>query len=233
MIRRRGNGDGEVYLIEDFYDEGTTQRNETLIYSGWSDIENFKDLLNSYKNFDFVVIITHKEKKIYIDILKKSKVNFKIVTNKDFENNINPNIDINEIGVDILLASKYFKSSSGLIILNGTSLVSIYIDNGIIQLVTLGAGTSYQNELLNRILNLNDKYNFEITNGTNTFDSICLNNYINIFGIINYFLKKKDNLKIVLSGNNFLNQNLNDILKISNNIEVIENLVLKMLEKSF
>ena len=42
MIRRRGNGDGEVYLIEDFYDEGTTQRNETLIYSGWSDIENFK-----------------------------------------------------------------------------------------------------------------------------------------------------------------------------------------------
>lgn len=198
-----------------------------------SDIENFKDLLNSYKNFDFVVIITHKEKKIYIDILKKSNVNFKIVTNKDFENNINPNIDINEIGVDILLASKYFKSSSGLIILNGTALVSIYIDNGIIQLVTLGAGTSYQNELLNRILNLNDKYNFEITNGTNTFDSICLNNYINIFGIINYFLKKKDNLKIVLSGNNFLNQNLNDILKISNNIEVIENLVLKMLEKSF
>ena len=198
-----------------------------------SDIENFKDLLNSYKNFDFVVIITHKEKKIYIDILRNSKVNFKIVTNKDFENNINPNIDINEIGVDILLASKYFKSSSGLIILNGTALVSIYIDNGIIQLVTLGAGTSYQNELLNRILNLNDKYNFEITNGTNTFDSICLNNYINIFGIINYFLKKKDNLKIVLSGNNFLNQNLNDILKISNNIEVIENLVLKMLEKSF
>lgn len=198
-----------------------------------SDIENFKDLLNSYKNFDFVVIITHKEKKIYIDILRKSKVNFKIVTNKDFENNINPNIDINEIGVDILLASKYFQSSSGLIILNGTALVSIYIDNGIIQLVTLGAGTSYQNELLNRILNLNDKYNFEITNGTNTFDSICLNNYINIFGIINYFLKKKDNLKIVLSGNNFLNQNLNDILKISNNIQVIENLVLKMLEKSF
>ena len=198
-----------------------------------SDIENFKNLLNSYKNFDFVVIITHKEKKIYIDILRKSNVNFKIVTNKDFENNINPNIDINEIGVDILLASKYFKSSSGLIILNGTALVSIYIDNGIIQLVTLGAGTSYQNELLNRILNLNDKYNFEITNGTNTFDSICLNNYINIFGIINYFLKKKDNLKIVLSGNNFLNQNLNDILKISNNIEVIENLVLKMLEKSF
>ncbi|MBU3830740.1 MAG: hypothetical protein H9897_01065 [Candidatus Ureaplasma intestinipullorum] len=198
-----------------------------------SDIENFKNLLNSYKNFDFVVIITHKEKKIYIDILRKSKVNFKIVTNKDFENNINPNIDINEIGVDILLASKYFKSSSGLIILNGTALVSIYIDNGIIQLVTLGAGTSYQNELLNRILNLNDKYNFEITNGTNTFDSICLNNYINIFGIINYFSKKKDNLKIVLSGNNFLNQNLNDILKISNNIEVIENLVLKMLEKSF
>ena len=135
--------------------------------------------------------------------------------------------------MDILLASKYFKSSSGLIILNGTALVSIYIDNGIIQLVTLGAGTSYQNELLNRILNLNDKYNFKITNGTNTFDSICLNNYINIFGIINYFLKKKDNLKIVLSGNNFLNQNLNDILKISNNIEVIENLVLKMLEKSF
>lgn len=198
-----------------------------------SDIENFKNLLNSYKNFDFVVIITHKEKKIYIDILRKSKVNFKIVTNKDFENNINPNIDINEIGVDILLASKYFKSSSGLIILNGTALVSIYIDNGIIQLVTLGAGTSYQNELLNRILNLNDKYNFEITNGTNTFDSICLNNYLNIFGIINYFLKKKDNLKIVLSGNNFLNQNLNDILMISNNIEVIENLVLKMLEKSF
>lgn len=198
-----------------------------------SDIENFKDLLNSYKNFDFVVIITHKEKEIYIDILRKSKVNFKIVTNKDFENNINPNIDINEIGVDILLASKYFKSSTGLIILNGTALISIYIDNGIIQLVTLGAGTSYQNELLNRILNLNDKYNFEITNGTNTFDSICLNNYINIFGIINYFLKKNNNLKIVLSGNNFLNQNLNDILKISNNIQVIENLVLKMLEKSF
>lgn len=198
-----------------------------------TNIDNFKNLLNSYKKFEFVIIITHKEKKNFIDILKKSEVNFKIITNKDFENNLNFEIDKNEIGVDILLASQYFKSSNGLIILNGTALVSIYIENGIIQLVSLGAGTSYQNELLNKILNLNDKYNFEITRGTNTFDSICLNNYLNIFGIINYFLEKNKNLKIVLSGNNFLNQNLNDILKLSNNIQVIENLVLKMLEKSF
>lgn len=183
--------------------------------------------------FEFVIIITHKEKKNFIDILKKSEVNFKIITNKDFENNLNFEIDKNEIGVDILLASQYFKSSNGLIILNGTALVSIYIENGIIQLVSLGAGTSYQNQLLNKILNLNDKYNFETTRGTNTFDSICLNNYLNIFGIVNYFLEKNKNLKIVLSGNNFLNQNLNDILKLSSNIQVIENLVLKMLEKSF
>ena len=44
-----------------------------------SDIENFKNLLNSYKNFDFVVIITHKEKKIYIEILILKLLQIKIL----------------------------------------------------------------------------------------------------------------------------------------------------------
>lgn len=198
-----------------------------------SDFDIFKNFLNSYKDFEFVIIITHKDKNVFIDILNESKVNFKIITNLDLENNLDSKIDINEIGIDILLASKYFKNSDGLIILNGTALVSIYIENGIIKLVSIGVGTTFQNNLINKILNINYKYNFEITDGTNTFNSICLNNYLNIFGIISYFLENNKNLKIVLSGNNFLNQNLNDILKLSRNINVIENLVLKMLEKSF
>lgn len=195
---------------------------------------NFINLVNKYYNYDWIIIITNRNKDKFINILKEKKINFKLVSCDDvlFKNIVDSKINISEVGIDILLASIYLYNNTGVIIINGTALISVFIKDSIIKSISIGLGLSQQNKQLNYILKLKNQYNIANINGDNTFNSICLSNFFNIFGIINYYQTFFGINRFILSGNGFKDLDLKDLNKIAN-IEYVDNLVLRMLEKSF
>lgn len=195
---------------------------------------NFINLVNKYYNYDWIIIITNRNKDKFINILKEKKINFKLVSCDDvlFKNIVDSKINISEVGIDILLASMYLYNNTGVVIINGTALISVFIKDSIIKSISIGLGLSQQNKQLNYILKLKNQYNIANINGDNTFNSICLSNFFNIFGIINYYQTFFGINRFILSGNGFKDLDLKDLNKIAN-IEYVDNLVLRMLEKSF
>lgn len=195
---------------------------------------NFINLVNKYYDYDWIIIITNRNKDKFINILKEKKINFKLVSCDDvlFKNIVDSKINISEVGIDILLASMYLYNNTGVVIINGTALISVFIKDSIIKSISIGLGLSQQNKQLNYILKLKNQYNIANINGDNTFNSICLSNFFNIFGIINYYQTFFGINRFILSGNGFKDLYLKDLNKIAN-IEYVDNLVLRMLEKSF
>lgn len=195
---------------------------------------NFINLVNKYYDYDWIIIITNRNKDKFINILKEKKINFKLVSCDDvlFKNIVDSKINISEVGIDILLASMYLYNNTGVVIINGTALISVFIKDSIIKSISIGLGLSQQNKQLNYILKLKNQYNIANINGDNTFNSICLSNFFNIFGIINYYQTFFGINRFILSGNGFKDLDLKDLNKIAN-IEYVDNLVLRMLEKSF
>ncbi len=197
-------------------------------------INRFIELIEKYKYYDWIIIITNKHKKKFLDLLNRNHINFKNIVSLDLNNVlINKDININEIGVDILLASKYLNNKNGVIIINGTALISIYINNSRIESVSIQAGIAKQNNFLNSLLFLKNNYKFSSKLATNTKQAIELGNFFNVSGIINYYSEKYDIQYFVLTGNGFSQSDVDNFLSKKYNIEYVENLVLKMLIKSF
>ena len=197
-------------------------------------INRFIELIEKYKSYDWIIIITNKHKKKFLDLLNRNHINFKNIVSLDLNNVlINKDININEIGVDILLASKYLNNKNGVIIINGTALISIYINNSRIESVSIQAGIAKQNNFLNSLLFLKNNYKFSSKLATNTKQAIELGNFFNVSGIINYYCEKYNIQYFVLTGNGFSQSDVDNFLSKKYNIEYVENLVLKMLIKSF
>ncbi len=197
-------------------------------------INRFIELIEKYKSYDWIIIITNKHKKKFLDLLNRNHINFKNIVSLDLNNVlINKDININEIGVDILLASKYLNNKNGVIIINGTALISIYINNSRIESVSIQAGIAKQNNFLNSLLFLKNNYKFSSKLATNTKQAIELGNFFNVSGIINYYCEKYNIQYFVLTGNGFSQSDVDNFLSKKYNIEYVDNLVLKMLIKSF
>lgn len=197
-------------------------------------INKFTELIEKYKSYDWIIIITNRHKRKFLDLLNRNHINFKNIVSLDLNNVlINKDISINEIGVDILLASKYLNNKNGVIIINGTALISIYVNNSRIESVSIQAGITKQNNFLNSLLFLKNNYKFSSNFGTNTKKAIELGNFFNVSGIINYYCEKYNIQYFVLTGNGFSQSDVNNFLSKKYNIEYVENLVLKMLIKSF
>lgn len=197
-------------------------------------INRFIELIEKYKSYDWIIIITNRHKRKFLDLLNRNHINFKNIVSLDLNNVlINKDININEIGVDILLASKYLNNKNGVIIINGTALISIYVNNSRIESVSIQAGITKQNNFLNSLLFLKNNYKFSSKFGTNTKKAIELGNFFNVSGIINYYCEKYNIQYFVLTGNGFSQSDVNNFLSKKYNIEYVENLVLKMLIKSF
>lgn len=197
-------------------------------------INKFTELIEKYKSYDWIIIITNRHKRKFLDLLNRNHINFKNIVSLDLNNVlINKDININEIGVDILLASKYLNNKNGVIIINGTALISIYVNNSRIESVSIQAGITKQNNFLNSLLFLKNNYKFSSKFGTNTKKAIELGNFFNVSGIINYYCEKYNIQNFVLTGNGFSQSDVNNFLSKKYNIEYVENLVLKMLIKSF
>lgn len=197
-------------------------------------INIFIELIEKYKSYDWIIIITNRHKRKFLDLLNRNHINFKNIVSLDLNNVlINKDININEIGVDILLASKYLNNKNGVIIINGTALISIYVNNSRIESVSIQAGITKQNNFLNSLLFLKNNYKFSSKFGTNTKKAIELGNFLNVSGIINYYCEKYNIQYFVLTGNGFSQSDVDNFLSKKYNIEYVENLVLKMLIKSF
>lgn len=206
--------------------------NELFLYK--VTINKFTELIEKYKSYDWIIIITNRHKRKFLDLLNRNHINFKNIVSLDLNNVlINKDININEIGVDILLASKYLNNKNGVIIINGTALISIYVNNSRIESVSIQAGITKQNNFLNSLLFLKNNYKFSSKFGTNTKKAIELGNFFNVSGIINYYCEKYNIQNFVLTGNGFSQSDVNNFLSKKYNIEYVENLVLKMLIKSF
>ena len=197
-------------------------------------INRFIELIEKYKSYDWIIIITNRHKGKFLDLLNRNHINFKNIVSLDLNNVlINKDININEIGVDILLASKYLNNKNGVIIINGTALISIYINNSRIESVSIQAGIAKQNNFLNSLLFLKNNYKFSSKLATNTKQAIELGNFFNVSGIINYYWEKYNIQYFVLTGNGFSQSDVDNFLSKKYNIEYVENLVLTMLIKSF
>ena len=197
-------------------------------------IINIEYLITKYKTYEWIIIFTNKNKQEFIDVLTDSNINFKNIVNNDLiDVKLNKNINRDEIGIDILLASKYLNDNNGVIIINGTVLLSVLIINSCIESISLQMGTHEQNKFINNILNLNDNYEFTPNLGTNTHLSMNLGNFLNVNGIINYYYSNYNVQNFVLTGNGFKNMEIKNFVNSNYKIEFIDNLVLKMLEKSF
>ena len=197
-------------------------------------INRFIKLIEKYKSYDWIIIITNRHKGKFLDLLNRNHINFKNIVSLDLNNVlINKDININEIGVDILLASKYLNNKNGVIIINGTALISIYINNSRIESVSIQAGIAKQNNFLNSLLFLKNNYKFSSKLATNTKQAIELGNFFNVSGIINYYCEKYNIQYFVLTGNGFSQSDVDNFLSKKYNIEYVDNLVLKMLIKSF
>lgn len=197
-------------------------------------IINIEYLITKYKTYEWIIIFTNKNKQEFIDVLTDSNINFKNIVNNDLiDVKLNKNINRDEIGIDILLSSKYLNDNNGVIIINGTVLLSVLIINSCIESVSLQMGTHEQNKFINNILNLNDNYEFTPNLGTNTHLSMNLGNFLNVNGIINYYYSNYNVQNFVLTGNGFKNMEIKNFVNSNYKIEFIDNLVLKMLKKSF
>ncbi len=149
---------------------------------------------------------------------------------KDFNGKllINPNININEVGVDILAFSYYIKLEPKTLGLSfGTATVAIYYN---MQLEGAIIGSDFINsyDYLNKILGINNKdIKMQDDFGTDTIEAINGAKYFMINGFINELLNSNATIEqIIISGGN---RRIFDLYKNKYNkkITIIDEIVLK------
>ncbi len=205
-------------------------KNTIKIYK--STFSNFNKLIKKYNYCKWIIIITNINKDKFIDILNKNNIDYKNISYKNLKNiNLNEKIKIEEVGIDILLASQYLKNDTGVIIMNGTYLVSILVIKSKITSVSIQLGVGVQSRICCKSLNVNCELNYWKYIADNTLKSISLANYISIYGIINFYKQEYKISKFILTGNGFSNFDLNYLISNKYKIQIIDNLVLKMLQK--
>lgn len=193
-------------------------------------LKNLESILIEFSNHYFVFAISNKDKKNILKTISQHKIKYKNVLPCDIKNICSNNIDQNEVGIDILLSTLYFSKKNGVLIINGTCLVTVLILESKIHSVTIGIGTSYETNFINKILKTNLVPKYENILGNNTENAVNLNNFIRIYGLIEYYKNEYNISNFVLSGNSFRDSNLINIFNL-NNVMYVDNLVLKMLQK--
>lgn len=163
--------------------------------------------------------------KFLVEYFKKNNFSFTIITNDLFAGKIilNKNININEIGTDILGFANYIKNeTSPTLCLNfGTATVSMLYANNKIEGVFIGPdfynSYKYLYQILGVDLRMEDGYD---KFGTNTIQSINGHKEYIINGFINEILKNYPKIsKIVFTGGN---RNIFYLYKNDKKIPIIE-----------
>ncbi len=192
-------------------------------------------LLKYHKNKIIILNTNNKFKKIikFIVSIKRQKMN--LIDHQQLNSivNVNPNINFYDVGLDILISSLYFKNASGLIVINGTGLISVLVQNGVIKNISLSLGDSLKINAINHLIKTNENVNINDIRGISNGSSISLGIFLNIYGIIEYYQKKYHDLNVILTGNNFWNYDLNNFIFNQKQVKYIANLPLKMLKTIF
>lgn len=215
-------GNTNIKFVKDTIDEivvlPATRKNLIKV----SKLNEQKFILNSNHKFDLFFSKKKLKQKYWLFNIDNYKSDF----------NFFENIDINEIGYDLLFLSLFIKTkinSDCLLISNGTCLTSILKLNNKIVSISIGLGFNTANLILKNKFGFIYQQDLKIKFGNNTNNAINLHQIYTIDGIIEVNKKILDNnFKIILTGNGFNNEWFEYVSSKYQNVDFIANLTLLM-----